>query len=148
MIAAILRLPPAYFAAGVGAMLALDRFAPGARLALPPWCGLVPAAIALLLIGWSALLFLRAGTPIEPYRDATRLVVAGPYRWSRNPIYLGLLLLLLALWLWLASLTPGVVLPAFVVLLERRIIRHEEAALAARFGAAYTLYKERVRRWL
>ncbi len=148
MIAALLRLPPFYFLTSLAAMAALDRWLPVARFDVAAGWSLVAAVPALLLIGWAALLFRRAGTPIEPYRDATALVAAGPYRWSRNPIYLGLVLLLVGFWLHLASLTPAVVPPAFAVVLGRAVIAREEAALTARFGDGYRAYARRVRRWL
>lgn len=148
MIAFLRRLPPVYFLVSLGVMAALDRAAPVARFAFSPVWGLAAAVPAVVLIAWSAALFARARTPLAPHRDATTLVATGPYRWSRNPIYLGLLLILIAFWLACGSLTSALVPPVFVFLLNRNVIVPEETALEARFGDAYRHYKTRVRRWL
>jgi protein-S-isoprenylcysteine O-methyltransferase Ste14 len=79
---------------------------------------------------------------------ASSLVVGGIYRVTRNPMYLGFLLVLLALALYLGTLTAFVVLPLFVVYLNEFQIKPEESALRARFGSAFDSYASRVRRWL
>ena len=131
-------------------MTGLDRLMPIASLFRAPWhwIGLAPAGAGILLALWAAAGFIRAGTPLEPYKEASALVTSGPYRLSRNPIYLGMALLLLGFWLWLGSLSPGLVLPGFVIAIERRFIRREEAHLEERFGASFRSYRASVRRWL
>jgi protein-S-isoprenylcysteine O-methyltransferase Ste14 len=98
--------------------------------------------------GWSLWLFARHETGLLPGQPTTGIVDEGPYRVSRNPLYLGLL----ALYLGVALLAPtvwGLVLfPVAVGLLEWGAIRPEERYLRARFGAAYDDYARRVRRWL
>ena len=106
-------------------------------------CGLLIAAIAFFQ-------FRRAGTtvnPMKPHESAT-LVVSGLYRISRNPIYLGDVLILAAWALWLANAAAFVGLPLFVGHLDRFQIVPEERALEARFGSAYADYRRAVRRWL
>jgi protein-S-isoprenylcysteine O-methyltransferase Ste14 len=76
------------------------------------------------------------------------LLTTGPFRVSRNPMYLGMAAALLGVAVTLGSATPFLVAPVFGVLLARRFIRPEEAALASRFGAAWTAYARRTRRWL
>jgi protein-S-isoprenylcysteine O-methyltransferase Ste14 len=100
------------------------------------------------LIAWSMGLFTRAGTSPLPMRPAAALVRSGPYRWSRNPMYLGMLLLYAGVALlfdvfWALVLTPLV--PALVVWL---VIRREERYLEERFGGEYRRYQEQVRRWI
>ena len=68
--------------------------------------GLVMIAAGLGLIGWSALWFWRKKTPIEPHHTPRALIVEGPYRWSRNPIYLAMLAMLTGYVLWLGVLSP------------------------------------------
>lgn len=97
---------------------------------------------------WSLGLFLRARTSPLPMRPATALVRSGPYRWTRNPMYLGLLLLYLGAALlfdvpWALLLSPLVVL-----LVGRLVIRREEKYLEERFGEEYRRYMGQVRRWI
>ena len=91
---------------------------------------------------------MRRGTTLHPFGEPTALVTDGPYRFSRNPLYLSLALLLLGAAVYLGSLTPFVVVPAFVWAINASFIRPEEAKLAAAFGDAYRDYCRRVRRWL
>jgi protein-S-isoprenylcysteine O-methyltransferase Ste14 len=143
-------VPPVYFLVALALMVFFDRAAPGAHLIEAPYrhAGTVLAALALALILWAALLFRRAGTHIRPYLPSTRLVLAGPYRFTRNPMYLGMAGILLGAAVYAGSLTPFIVIPAFMGLIQERFILPEEAKLEAAFGAEYLSYKARVRRWL
>lgn len=97
---------------------------------------------------WSLWLFLRARTSPLPMRPATALVRSGPYRWTRNPMYLGMLLLYLGVAL-LFDVTWALLLsPAVVFLVGRLVIRREEKYLEATFGEEYRRYMGEVRRWL
>jgi len=113
----------------------------------------VPLGWVLVLLvagwnGWSLWLFARRRTGLLPGQATQAMIEVGPYRLSRNPLYVGLL----ALYLGLALLAPtfwGLVLfPAAVLLVLRGAIRPEERFLHERFGAPYDDYKRRVRRWL
>jgi len=149
------RIPPPLLAllCGWGMALAARRW-PQWPLPLPEGVGLLVSGGLLLLAVWlegSALrLFLRRGTtvsPLQPQRS-TQLVVSGCYRFSRNPMYLGMLCLLLAWGVWLGQ---GVVLAGpllWALWIDRLQIVPEERALEARFGEAYRAYCRRVRRWL
>jgi protein-S-isoprenylcysteine O-methyltransferase Ste14 len=115
----------------------------------------VAAAIACAVIGAAIVLagvarFRKAHTTLHPARPetASAVVASGVYRWSRNPMYLGFLVILVAWAVYLANAASALVLPAFVVYLNRFQIEPEERALEARFGASYTRYKQQVRRWL
>lgn len=108
------------------------------------------AGAGVLLIAWAGLRFLRAPTtvnPIHPER-ASVLVENGPYRFSRNPMYLADVLLLFGWTIHLGAPTGLAWTALFVWLLHRFQIPHEEAALAQRFNNAYECYRRRVRRWL
>jgi protein-S-isoprenylcysteine O-methyltransferase Ste14 len=85
--------------------------------------------------------------PLQP-EQATSMVTTGVFRWTRNPMYLGMLCLLAAWATWLGRVAPFVVLPAFVLYMNRFQIRPEERALERRFGAGFGRYAARVRRWL
>ena len=94
--------------------------------------------------------FRRAKTTVNPLKPdaASALVVRGVYRWTRNPMYLAMLLLLIA-WVCIVSNWAALaMLPLFVAYLNRFQIGPEERALQARFGAEFESYRRQVRRWL
>lgn len=102
----------------------------------------------LLLDGIAAGTFRRLGTPPEPWKPTTALATGGLYRFSRNPIYLGFALTYAGFAVAMDSpVALGLLLPCLIVI-DRFVIAREERYLAARFGAEYAAYKERVRRWL
>lgn len=149
----ILFPPPLVYVLLAGAGFALDLAAPwrlaggGAARTLAVAGGVVLAAgIAFDFV--SVALFLRAGTSPIPRRPASRIVATGPYRFTRNPMYLGMTLTVAGVglltnvgWILLAGLAAALVI-------DRAVIPREEAYLERRFGAAYVDYRRRVRRWL
>ena len=106
------------------------------------------AGIAINVAGFRTI--RRAGSTIDPTRPAaaSALVIGGPFRFSRNPMYVGFTLLLLAWAAWLQSPWAFAGPVAFALYLTRWQIVPEERALRAKFGAAYAAYQARVRRWL
>jgi protein-S-isoprenylcysteine O-methyltransferase Ste14 len=114
----------------------------------PRWIGLIPFLSGAALTVYAAGLFTQAGTTVRPFQLSTALVTSGPYRFTRNPMYLGMVIALIGVGLMLGSLTPFLVIAAFAVLIDRRFIRVEEAMLQEAFGSAYTEFTSRVRRWL
>lgn len=152
MSALALRVPPlALVALAAVAMWFLPGMLPLPRLGA--WHTALCVAVALLglavcLAGVRA--FRLARTTVDPMRPAaaTALVVRGIYRHTRNPMYLGFLLVLLAWALYLAKLSSLLVLPLFVLYLTVFQIQPEEAALRERFGGDFDTYRARVRRWL
>lgn len=97
---------------------------------------------------WSLGRFRRAGTSALPFRPASSFVAVGPYRFTRNPMYLGITLVVIGLGFLLDS--AWVLLAAFVgaAAIQAFVIPREERYLERRFGASYLDYKGRVRRWL
>jgi protein-S-isoprenylcysteine O-methyltransferase Ste14 len=93
-------------------------------------------------------LFRRARTGVVPFSEATTLVTGGPYRFTRNPMYLGMAGILVGTAIWLGSVTPWLVLPAFMAIIVERFIAPEEAMLERTFGEHYARYRAAVRRWL
>jgi protein-S-isoprenylcysteine O-methyltransferase Ste14 len=143
------RVPPPVVVAGVmGAAWLLDRVW---TLQIGPplvsFGGMV-IALALALCGWALLVMARAGNDPRPDRPDAALVERGPFRFSRNPIYLGFLLAAAGLALAWGTLWGWLGVAVTHALLDRLVIAKEEAYLASRFGAAYEAYKARVRRWM
>lgn len=144
-----LDLPPVWTAGAWVLAWALARLAPSPgweSLGLR-WLGLLWIALAFLMALWAALTLRRHRTPIEPGQRPKSLVTRGPYAWSRNPIYLAMVIATLGWGLWLgaaAALLPAVLL---LVLLDRRFAAPEEARLRETFGRSAEDYIARVRRW-
>jgi len=142
--------PPTFFLVAVTLMVCLHFLAPARQVILPPyrWLGVVPIAGGVAMVLWVAGIFRRAGTTIKPFQESTELITGGPYRVTRNPIYLGMVCALVGVAVVAGSLTPFLVVPLFAWLIDRRFIRAEEAMLEQTFGARFAAYKARVRRWL
>ena len=100
------------------------------------------------LLWYSVARFRAAGTPVPARRPTTVIVRSGPYRFSRNPIYLAYSLFLLGIAIWMNSLWLLGTLGVAVALMNFFVIRREEEYLERRFGAEYLDYKASVRRWL
>lgn len=98
--------------------------------------------------GWSLLLFARRDTGLLPGQPTSSMIEDGPYRLSRNPLYVGLLALYLAVALLIPTFWALVLFPVAVLLIFWGAIRPEERFLRQRFGAQYDDYARRVRRWL
>ena len=103
---------------------------------------------SLLLFGYSVQRFRAAGTPVPARKPTTAIVKAGPYRFSRNPIYLAFSLLQLGIAIWVGSWWLVATLAAAIAMIHYVVIPREERYLEARFGAEYRDYKASVRRWL
>src|SRR5438034_2934882 len=120
-------------------------FLPG-TLAVPLGAPLVVVAIALF--AYSVTTFRAAGTPVPARKPTTVIVRTGPYRFSRNPIYLAFSIFQLGIASWVNSLWLIATLIAAVALMASVVIPREERYLERRFGADYLDYKRSVRRWL
>jgi len=104
--------------------------------------------LSLLLVGWAFATFRRAGTPVDPYRPATTVVRKGPFRFTRNPMYVALTMLHIATGLWLGSLWVLLMLVPAHLVLHHGVILREEAYLEKKFGHEYRRYRDQVGRWL
>ena len=142
--------PPVLLLVAVVLMVALHYVLPVARWLAWPWraLGALPIAMAILVGFWGAVQFRRHDTTIIPFEQSTALIAEGPYRYSRNPLYISMTLILVGLWILLGSLSPVVVVPLFVWWISSRFIANEERHLEAQFGRTYLEYKTKVRRWL
>ncbi|KUM52135.1 methyltransferase family protein [Rheinheimera sp. EpRS3] len=148
-----LKIPPLVLVALFAlAMWLLAQLAP--PLALPVgWrlvltIGFAGAGVVVALSG--VLAFRRANTTVDPRvpQQTSSLVARGIYRYSRNPMYLGFLLLLTALACYLMNAVAFILLPLFVLYMNRFQIAPEERHLLHKFGAEYQSYTTQVRRWL
>lgn len=142
--------PPLLYGGALAVGFAIDHLVPLPMLA--PEDVLIPAAaligLALVLGGWCVILFLRAKTGIPPHLPTTTIVTSGPYRFSRNPIYLALTLLSVGIAVGANSFWMlGLLIPT-VVIMSIAVIGPEERYLEAKFGATYLDYKSKVRRWI
>jgi protein-S-isoprenylcysteine O-methyltransferase Ste14 len=133
-------------------MWLVARLAPSLVVELP---GRRAIAVALASAGAAVALagvaeFRRVRTTVDPLRPerASALVVSGIFRWTRNPMYLGLAIVLLGWAVYLAHPLAALGVPAFVAWMNGSQIPREERALEQLFGAEFAQYKTRVRRWL
>lgn len=148
-----LKIPPVAVALLAGAgMWLLARATPQFRVDLPARALFAAAlgGLGIVVIALGVVSFRRAKTTVNPMHpeQASTLVTAGIYGVTRNPMYLGLLLLLIAWATVLAHLPAALGAAAFVAYMNRFQIRPEEVALAEHFGAPYHAYRRTVRRWL
>jgi len=142
--------PPLFYIAGFLGGVALEVAFPidGPSSALALAIALIGLAIWLALDGAAMLHFRRARTSMVPMKPTTALVTAGPYRFTRNPMYLGMAVLYAALALSLGVIWALAFLPLVILAVDRLAIAREEPYLEAKFGEQYRQYKGRVRRWL
>ncbi len=143
--------PPLAYAVAMAAGLALhfalsDRFLPQGWVQLAAGLPLIVASG--LLAVWGSTTMRRAGTTVDAYSSTTAVVERGPFRFSRNPLYLSLTGLYLGIAVSVNALWVVVLLPAALVLITVGVIAREESYLERKFGAEYASYKSTVRRWL
>jgi protein-S-isoprenylcysteine O-methyltransferase Ste14 len=144
-------LPPAPYAAALLGGWWLDRRMMPLSL---DWgvagnvLGGLAVGIGFALFAWTLATFHRHRTTVNPYKAASTLCTEGPFRFSRNPIYVGDWFILAGVSLLMKTAWPLVFAPLIWALLRYGVIRHEEAHLEARFGDDYRAYRARVRRWL
>lgn len=143
-------LPPLLFLTVLAGALVLDGPLP---LSLPDHLAWVVLGMALVFAGlglmaWAGAVMTRAHTTVSPWAAVSALVTRGPFRLTRNPIYVGDLLVYVGIALWVGTWWPLLLLPLVFVAMQWLVIGPEERYLTARFGPEYTAYRQRVRRWL
>lgn len=111
-------------------------------------CGAVVFSVGAVFAGWGLVTFRKAHTTTVPGRRSAQLVTWGPYRFSRNPMYVGLVIAYLGESMILRQVWPVVVLPLTVAYANWVVIPLEQRKLEEAFGEEYTRYQARVRRWL
>ena len=142
--------PPLIYLAGLAGGFVLDALLPPVSI---PAEFAAPVGGALLLAGGALAIsfiraFTRARTTINPYQRSTALVTTGPYRFSRNPGYLGMALAYAGIVILASAPWALIVLVGALIVVDRGVIAREERCLESTFGEAYRRYKRRTRRWL
>jgi protein-S-isoprenylcysteine O-methyltransferase Ste14 len=143
-------MPPRIALIAMVAMVGLHFTVPLAIAVPPPfsYAGGAMIAAGVAMIAWSRRAFQAAATPIMPFTESASLIRHGLYRWSRNPMYLGAVLLVSGAAVVLGSVTPLLVAVGYLVILQEGFVRHEEGLLEQRFRGEYRNYRRSVRRWL
>ena len=143
--------PPLAWGLAVIAGLALDWLAPLPLLPadLPAGgLGAMVFVLALALFAWAIVTITRVGSNVPTNLPTTTIVESGPYRFTRNPIYLGMFLGLIGLAIAFDNLWLLIMLVPFALLIRYGVVPREEAYLERKFGNVYRGYRSRVRRWL
>ena len=147
-----MRIPPPIIGAVTAGAMWLVAESTGLRIDVP-----ASGFVALALIGaglsldlWAILAFRKAKTTVNPLapENTSAIVTGGPYKFSRNPMYLGLLIVLTGLMVYLGDPTNVLLLAAFVAAVTLLQIRPEERILSSKFGAEYEAYASQTRRWI
>jgi len=143
--------PPLAWGLAVIAGLALNWLLPAPFLPadLPAgWLGAIVFVVGLALVTWAIVAITRAGSNVPTNLPATTIVEGGPYRFTRNPIYLGMFLGLIGLAIAFDNLWLLMMLVPFALVIRYGVVVREEAYLERKFGNVYRGYRSRVRRWL
>ncbi len=112
------------------------------------YLGILLIVIGLWFNVWSSNFFKKVKTAIKPFEESSYLVTEGLFKYSRHPMYLGMLLALVGLFILLGSITPLFAIPIFMWMITKKFILIEEKALEEKFGKDYLEYKDEVRRWI
>lgn len=147
--AGVIVRPPLLYAVALAAMLALRWLWPlpifsGATFR--PGLALVALAVGLLI--WGRQTLVTGGTNVDPSLPSTAVVTSGPYRFSRNPLYMGLAVVYLGLTLALDTWWGIILLALVLIVMHRGVIQREERYLERKFGDGYRQYRAAVRRYL
>lgn len=131
-------------------MLGLDRLFPFLRVLYSPMInlGFIPIGLGIMLILVAAGLFKWRKTTVNPFGEPAVVVREGVYRFSRNPMYLGMLSVLTGVGIGLGNILALSIVPVFVWIMTRWYIEREEQLLERRFGEQYLSYRQKVRRWI
>jgi protein-S-isoprenylcysteine O-methyltransferase Ste14 len=143
-------LPPFYLFMALAGMTLLHHFVPVVQLIPYPWnaSGLIPLAAGMVLNLDADRRFRKHGTAVKPFERSSVLITSGAFRFSRNPMYLGMVMILAGAGVLMGSLSPFTLIPAFVIIIDKHFIASEERMLDQRFGDDWRHYKARVRRWI
>lgn len=142
--------PPIYFLIGLIAMILLSSFVPIGRWLHFPWryIGIIVIVLGFYLFLGSGMLFRKSGTNPRPGTRATLVVSKGSFKYTRNPMYLGLIIMLIGTSILLGTFSPLIVIPTVFLILHTQFVLREEKWMAEWFGEPYLEYKKKTPRWL
>ena len=143
-------IPPVYLLMTLVLMWLANRYFPVYQYVQAPlaYSGIMLIFFGIIMAAISAGMFKKADTGIEPFDEATTLVTRGFYRYTRNPMYLGMFLILLGVAILMASIGALLPLVLFILVIRYNFVAGEERFLEAAFGQKYLDYKDKVRRWI
>ncbi|WP_449046359.1 methyltransferase family protein [Parapedobacter sp.] len=139
--------PDFYFFLFIGLSFLFHYVCPVSTIISYSWAGIALIIIGIVTVALANSILLKKRTSVTPFGNPSSLITSGPFRWSRNPIYLGMALMLLGVAIFLGSLSPFIFPPVFIIIIDRSIIQNEENRLEELFGKEYLAYKKRVNRW-
>lgn len=143
-------LPPVLFALFIVMAIVVHVLVPTPAI-MTGWVRLISVPLfigGLVLSVYSSRLFAQRGANIQTFEEPTALVTDGPFRWTRNPMYLGFVISLVGFAVGLSDLIALILVLLFIIICDRWYIRIEESAMSLRFGSAYEAYTQQVRRWI
>lgn len=143
-------MPTTYLLIAIVALIALHFLFPVMSIVPPIWnlIGFIPIIVGVIINLFADNAFHRAKTTVKPFEGSSVLITNGVFQVTRNPMYLGFVLILIGIAVLLRSLTPYVVVLGFATLMDRMFIVTEEQMLAEKFGSQWEEYRRRTRRWL
>jgi protein-S-isoprenylcysteine O-methyltransferase Ste14 len=143
-------IPPVYLLMTLIAMSALHATVPIMYLIVSPYryAGILLLVAGVSTTAASAGLFSKLGTPVRPFEQSTLVVTTGLFRFTRNPMYLGMVVALFGVAILLGSLVSLFPIPVFVAIIHLQFILNEEEFMEDLFGDEYLAYKRKVRRWV
>jgi len=143
-------VPPVYLLIALVLMWLLQRYVPVYQYIQAPWvyAGIILVFFGIVMAAVSAGMFVKADTGLEPFEEATTLVTGGFYRYTRNPMYMGMFLILFGVAVLLGSVGALLPLVLFIIIIRYNFVAGEERFMQAAFGQQYLDYKAAVRRWI
>ena len=143
-------LPPTYLLMALLLMIILNFAIPIIKIIPVPWnvTGLLPLMLGLWISIGADAQFKKRETTIKPFKKPSALVIDGWFKISRNPMYLGFVLVLVGISILLGSLTPFLVMVVFSIIMQLKFIRFEEQMMTETFGEEWEKYVQNVRRWI
>lgn len=143
-------VPPVYLMITLLLMVAAYYLLPLAKIIPAPYAyaGIPIVAVGIIILLTAVGAFRKAETPLVPFEPSTALVTDGLYRFTRNPMYLGMVLVLTGTAIRIGVLGAFVPIPFFIWIITANFIRGEERFLEEIFGEDYLAYKQKVRRWV
>lgn len=142
-------IPPVYLLVTLVFMWLMQLILPVFQYIDEPvaYVGIIGVGLGIIMAAISAGMFKKAGTGIKPFDEATTLVTNGFYRYTRNPMYMGMFLMLTGVAFLMGSIGAALPVLVFILIIRNNFVLGEESFLEASFGQQYLDYKSAVRRW-